>query len=104
MHIWGWFKDLALAGKADSFLEIEAYARVMRVEMTPADVVLIRRLARAAKDFAEKQPRPEIPDDVSTERPEFRELVSASDSAAVKQLTAGWGNRIKVKREPPPNG
>ena len=100
-HIWEWFLELSLARPVGygptpiSFSEIEAYSRLMCVEITPWEVEQLRLIDRLAiKEAGKKRPHTKTAPDGRA----FKEAGSLDD---MKSISAFSGATV-VKRLPPP--
>lgn len=94
-HVWSWFLDLrrSVGGGYGiipiSYSEIDAYSRLLRVQMAPFEVQLIRLVDEAcvAASSAEKKP---------TEG-NLRASASAKDGHEVAELFRGLGAKKKKR-------
>lgn len=100
-HIWEWFLDLSLARPVGygptpiSFSEIEAYSRLMGVEITPWEVEQLRRIDRLAVVEASKKRKQ------TKTAPDGRTFKEAGNLDAMKSISA-FAGATAVKRPPAP--
>lgn len=103
-HVWGWFCDLSSARRSGfgpepiGYPEIEAYARLMRIEPDPFEVEAIRAIDRAVLATEANRQKPGQRGLQAPDGKTVRAAADMRDADSVKGLMRGFGAKT-VRRQ-----